>query len=270
MDDVHQAKKRKYLPDLNLSDPRFNLYDVHSPTSIYSLAPECIKETILECYTRMPKLLIYPERRIRDILKPNERDDRIRMSFWDEYNRVSALAIPKPMALRNIINTVITPSIFEQEYAHNRHRVAWLITPIRSYAHSMQLILTRSLDKLMDVVEKDITKPDGTLDHKLITQIIKIAQITDLRVKGAIPQYLRVDQRSMNVNVDADQMRLNKVSNDFEQLLSLPLDELERMREKSERLVERCDSYPEAEIIEAEAENRDNYMLNNVDVDIKR
>lgn len=250
---------------INPQDPRFSLHDLDSPSSIYSLAPEPMRETILECYSRMPKLLLQDESLVRRHCKPDERDDRLRMAFWDEYNRCTSTTVPREMSARTIISGITSAAIFNSVYVKNRQKVAWLITPVKSYSHTMQMILNKSIDRLLEVVSQPVIKADGEIDHKLVNNIIKIAQIVDLRVKGAIPQYLRVDQRAMNINVDGNQQIASRVEDDLTRLINLPIEELKHLQEKTAALAASASELPGAKPFNIEQHIQDSrvYALNN-------
>lgn len=237
---IDPATKPRYSRHIPDDDPRLQLFDYENPRSLINLAPESMVEGIRECMRRMPKLLICTEGVIKDTLKPDERDDIVRMRFWEEYNHCSAPTVPTKMSLTPI-RGFVNPKVFHKVYTNNRWKLAWIITPPKSYAETMRRILDYSMDRLLEVVRLPIMLPDGTPDYKLIEKIIKIAQITDLRVKGAIPQTIRMDQRNLNLNVDATKSQ-PALGVSVEQLLNLPMDELEALSKKSSKLAGRIAS----------------------------
>lgn len=245
------------IKNIDPSDPRLYLYDPENPRSLLNIAPEKFVATIRDCYCRSPKLIIQTEARIREYTKPDDRDDIIRMAFWDAYNRATLPNPPKRMTISDINRGYVADNLFLNRYVGNRVKMLWIITPPRSYADTMRRLLDRSLDRLMEVVDMPMVNKKGEIDHKLIEKIIKIAQITDLRVKGAIPQTIRMDQRNLNVNIDATQSQQGLHAGSahgvpsIDQLLTQPLDQLEKISKKSSALAQKVMQLPGAANIEA-------------------
>lgn len=242
------------VKNIDPNDPRLYLYDPENPRSLLNIAPEKFVPTIRDCYCRSPKLIVQAEHKIREYTKPDDRDDIIRMAFWDAYNRATLPNPPKRMTVSDINRGYVADNLFLNRYIGNRVKMLWIITPPRSYADTMRRLLDRSLDRLMEVVDMPMINKKGEVDHRLIEKIIKIAQITDLRVKGAIPQTIRMDQRNLNVNIDANQSLHAGQSHgipSMDQLLTQPLDQLEKISKKSSALAQKVMQLPGAGTIEA-------------------
>lgn len=247
------------IPNRNIKyDPkefRTKHFDRTSPTSLFVLAPEEMHATMEECFLRMPRLVMQHEAEIRRVCNPTPRDDYVRLNFWDEYNKATSFDPPRRMTWKGILKNAITREAFDATYIGNRHKMIWLITPPKSYADTMKRILNRSLDKLTEVLDQPIINAAGQLDHKLIDKIIKIAQIADHRVKGAIPQYIH--QKNLNMNIDgnvlaqaASQPQPQIGGATVGDLVQMPLDQLEALQKKTERLAMLASRIPGADQID--------------------
>lgn len=216
------------------NDPRLEFLDVNNPRSLVNIVPESMREPIRQLYANYPKLLLQSEHTIKKTVKPDDRDELFRMNFWEEYNRCTISNPPRVMSMIGITKEYLPHQAFIARYVRVRAKLLWLITPPRSYADTMRQLLTKSLDKLIEVVDQPILKKDGSVDHKLVDKIIKIAQMTDLRVKGAIPQTIRTDSRNLNFNVDASRQMPAGV--DLQSLIDMPMEDLEEVDARATKL----------------------------------
>jgi len=157
------------------------------------------------------------------------------------------------MSVAAIVKNISSNQIFDAIYTRDRHKALWLMTPPKSYATSMRRILDMGMDKLLEVMTHPLTNSKGELDHKLINSIIKIVQITDMRVKGAIPQLLKLDQRSVNHNINHDSPASHPAHNHtralspgetLRDLLALPIDQLEDLDAKVDMLAYKASLLP--------------------------
>jgi hypothetical protein len=183
-------------------------------------------------YQKYPNLLLVPEREARSRAKTDERDERFRLCFWDEYQ--AATAQNRPMSFATICTIFGSDtSAWAKYYAKRLDKLAFILHPPKNYVHAMKVILDRGLDKLLDIMEMPIVNKRGEPDVKVITQIIKVFQLVDLRVKGSIIQRVQIQQQNLNVNVDgtSDVPRLTP-----EQLNQLSLEQLEALEEKLARV----------------------------------
>lgn len=233
---------------------RTRYFDRTSPTSLFLLTPDELHSTMEEVLLRMPRLVMQHEAEIRRVCNPTPRDDYVRLNFWDEYNKATSFDPPKKMTWRGILCNAITREAFEATYLGNRHKMIWLITPPKSYADTMKRILHRSLDKLTEVLEQPIINAAGELDHKLIDKIIKIAQIADQRVKGAIPQFIHQKNLNMNLNGNVMTAPANHAPQiggaTVSDLIQMPLEQLEALQKKTERLAMLSSRLPGADQID--------------------
>ena len=120
----------------------------------------------------MPGMLRLPEHAIRKKVRPSETTDRLRMAFWDEYNR--AVHNRRRMNISNILRGVCSQGVWDRIYQTDRHKLLWIITPPKSYSLSMRQIAYRGLETLSQVMDRPIV---GVEEHfssdKRIGQILK-------------------------------------------------------------------------------------------------
>lgn len=245
-----RASTARWKGQADPDDPRLKLIQEDNPTALVNIAPEALIPVIREVYTRMPRLLYQTEHYIRAQVTPDDTDDLFRMLFWDEFTRCTMTDPPLRMSIKNMARGGLNSMTIYNRYANNRHKMLWIITPPKNYAHAMRLLLERGMNALFQVMSMPLTDKKGRPDHKLIEKIIKIVQITDLRVKGAIPQTINMHQKNLNLNVDASQEDTRNLGMSVEQLLTLPMEQLEVLNSKSSRLAAMAAKLPGADTID--------------------
>lgn len=181
------------------------LWDSDNPRSVVNLVPEAVKAAMLRASEEMPQLFGLDDRTLWYAIKkiegkgPSPTDNRLRLAFWNEYNRAQTLG--SRMEVTNIHAGVVARQYFYDRWLKYPVRVAWLLCPPSSYLIVMEEALQFGIEQLRDVLEKDISLPSGKIDHKLIELKLKIVALMDMRVKGAVTQ--RVEHKNLNLNLHA-------------------------------------------------------------------
>lgn len=204
--------------------------DLENPLSLINVAPSCMAPFFEQLKGHWPRTLLWTESKIRAELKPDERDNRVRLSFWNEYDRATSLH--RRMSIDNIIRGVTDRETFLYFYLKKPNKYVWLLTPPKNYVLTMQQILDQSLEALLLVTEVPPIDKKGRLDTKAVNQLIKIFQLVDARVKGAVVQRLQIQQQSVNLNVDATEQQ-------SQLLASMSLEELEGLDNRLEQIADK-------------------------------
>lgn len=228
-----------------------SVFDDDNPTALINVMPLRFVPIIKRVKEKLPRFLLYAEVDLRFHIKPSERDERLRLAFWDEYNQATTL--DKRMSLQNILGQIIEPKLFAAVYEPDDKLMLWIFTPPKSYVHSMRYIMHKGLERLQEIMEMPMTYDDKfgqkRLDHKAATLILKAFQLVDLRVQGSIVQHININQKNLNLNAEVSQAQLaGQVES---QINMLSLDELEKLDRKLDRTHTRHDvevhSLPPAE-----------------------
>lgn len=229
-----------WRPTTGVNDPMYHygpmqvtaasLGDRSNPDSVLSICPLEMVDVITAALAKFDNWYTHPERIIRQRANVDDRDERLRLTFWDEYT--SATAARRRMALSNVTTCLAHAGVYHNFYAKRLDKIAWMIYPPRNYSQSLKNILDKGLGKLQEIMELPILKPNGQPDVSVITQVIKVFQLVDARVKGAVVQRLHIEQKSLNVNVDGSpQQALPDMS-------SMSLAQLEALEAKLARIEE--------------------------------
>jgi hypothetical protein len=222
---ARQPGRPKVVPDEAISA----LYDPHNPDALLNRLPPRLVPILERVRNKLPRTLMLTEREIRTQCQPDERDERVRLSFWDEYN--AATASGKKMALQSIICGAVSWEMWVSGYEPNNKRMLWIFTPPVSYAIQMRHILHKGTERLLEIMNLPMLGEDGKVDTKVATLILKAWQLADMRIKGGIVQRMQVEQKSVNVNFNSEQ----PVDQLREQVSGLQLEDLETLERRIEK-----------------------------------
>lgn len=224
----YPASRRNILTD---EDLQFAITNPDNPSSLVSKAPPRIKSIVLRVAGLIASNNQKQEFTLNQQTQPTERDMRLRLNFWDEYNYATACNLP--MRMSAILQTTMPLEDWIGFYESNDKKMAYIFTAPKSYANAMRGILQKGLDRLEEIMSLPFYDAEtGKVNTSVVAQVLKTFQLVDLRVKGAIVQKLQVDQRT--VNVDVSQERMEQMQ--LQQLQSLSLDELESLDQKITRI----------------------------------
>ena len=201
---------------------RLTFFDEGNPLSLVNKVWAELRQPMEQVAKIYAKEFLFHEAQIKAFCKPDERDIRARLCFWDEY--ALACAADRPMRKECVLGEV-TPEIWRKVYLRNYRKLLFVLHQPSSYATSMRRLLDIGIDRLYEIMDMPIIR-NGLPDHKAVANILKAFQLVDLRVKGAVVQRLQIDQRSLNVNQNID------VSNTERQLAFMSMQELESMKTK--------------------------------------
>lgn len=243
---------RMNLPALPDKEPSsVELWNKDDPRSVISLVSPRVAEAMIAASVARPDLFALDERSLYKKLgsehqKISPTDNRLRVRFWDEYERAQANS-QKKFRMENVYAGVCTHGYFFERYLKSNERVAWLLTPPASYVVRAEEALGFGLERMRDILELPIEGDDGKINVKLAELQAKIVAMLDIRVKGAVVQ--RVENKNMNLNVATSDQGVAKA------LVGQSMGDIEKRLkelEKRDRLaIERAQEAPDT--IEAES-----------------
>ena len=204
------------------------LYDENNPDALVNKLPDRLVPILERVRVKLPRWLARTEHDLRKYCEPDERDERVRLSFWDEYN--AATAAGKKMSLQSVITGATSWESWVSAYEPSDIKMIWILTPPVSYSMAMRQILHRGTERLLEIMSLPIMDDHGKVDPKVATLILKAWQLADMRVKGGIVQRMQVEQKSVNLNFNSpdgtEQIR--------ESMASLQLEDLESLERRIE------------------------------------
>lgn len=204
----------------------FDIEDTLNPRSVVSLTSDIpsFQLALKKLLTEKPELLDLDYQEISQKANPTFTLCRLRLSFWNEYE--NAIQNNRKMHIAKVMAGVCTENVFRKKVLADHIKLAFLLSPPKDYVITIKESLDAGLDNLRAIVSAKVLNEDGTLDTKAADVVLKAIALLDMRVKGAVVQ--RIDQRSLNVNVNRDVTPASDKPQSLEELER----ELERVKQK--------------------------------------
>lgn len=229
--------------------PKITIFDRTNPRSLINIVWVEFREAMFTVEVNQPELLEMTERKLEKLVEPDPTDCRLRLRFWDEYARAQDRG--KRLFLEEICRGVCSTDYFDKHISKNLQKIAWIILPPANYVTTMEELLYKGLDRIREVLDLPLKdQATGRVDTKLIGEMVKIVQMLDQRVKGAIIQKVAIQQR-------IDQRTQHHFSNDStDPLLSASTNDLEAIESQLGNLNKRLERWqkPVDDVIELETD----------------
>lgn len=196
---LHFVQKRS-----KTAAPRFSVdfFTQENPRSLINIVPGKLREALLD--PSFPRHWLDIE---EGVLKQkvesfvDERDSRLRLLFWDEYN--AAQDEKRMILMERVFAGACSNAHFYSRVIKDQHKLVWMLTPPAPYEVSMRELLQMSLGRLREILTLPIMMKGGRPDIGLIKEIVKIHALVDNRVQGAVKQTLDINQKSLNIDMKA-------------------------------------------------------------------
>ena len=225
-----------------------DLLDSANPQSVYNLVSTQIQTAITNAREASPELFLEDEADLKAVLRsrnqePTPTDHRIRINFWEEYEKTHA-AGRRSMSIEAIHAGVCSRQYFQSKYLSHPSKVAWMLCPPANYLTATKEALLYGIDQLREILSYPM-KENGKFNTRIMEIKLKIVDLLDKRILGAIPQKI------LNLHASADRLPSNKAVNGVAaeaemRAITKRIKELEARDRTRER------SLKDAEITEAE------------------
>jgi hypothetical protein len=175
-------------------------WDTNNPRCVVNMLSEKLRNMALQL---PPDLLSCSIKELRRKVDPSYVDEQLRIAFWDEYFVTVDSGSYK---LRNeaIYGRVCSRETFYQVVG-TPLRFAYMLRPPENYMYQMRALLDIGLVRFKEILELPLENPNGTVNTKLIGELIKLVSLVDNRVKGAVTQKIQIDGTQKNLNVNINQ-----------------------------------------------------------------
>lgn len=208
LDDEIDQVHRKQTKAKTLVVPELQFTQEANPRAVFNLVPLWLKACTRRVTLANPDLWAKSEADLQEALfgenVPDPTSNKLRIAFWEEYERTQREGLPE-LDLERVIRGVCSMKFLQEKFTKSDLQVAWLFHPPTEYKLDLRDLQHLSLKALRKIMAMPATNPDGTPNVKLIETQLKIFQHVDMRLEGAIIQ--RIDQRNLNVNVNADEKK---------------------------------------------------------------
>ena len=219
-----------------------DLFNRAEPRALINLVPGAVADAFLETSQKRTDLLGLDEKTLYRTLRqeectPTPTDNRLRLKFWDEYDR--AQATQTGMDMISVFAGICTKDYFYGRYLKAPEKVAWLLNPPASYTIKMEEALSYGVDQLREILDMPLVNSQGRFDVKLAELKAKIVAMLDVRVKGAVVQKVENTNKNMSLNVQTSDRAL------AEKLVGASMSDLEKRLKELERRERRALNLPE-------------------------
>lgn len=216
-----------------------SLFDESEPRSLVNIIWTHFRPVIERTAKSHPELFDISEARLKKKAKPEPQHTMLRLRFWQEYD--IAQNGGRKMMLKDVTRGICSMEFWSRQVCTTPELVAYIITPPPSYLTKMQSMLDISLDGMTEILELPIKDERGKVDTRLIAEKVKIFQLLDLRVKGAIMQKVAIHQR-------IDQ-RTQITGGKEDPLSKMDLNDLESLEANIQRVKKQIDRVQSREMI---------------------
>jgi hypothetical protein len=197
------SKKDVAVAEQNLPAIPEDMWDENHPRSLVNLVPNRVAECMLELKANHSDYLRLDERDLFKRLQseecePSPTDNRLRLSFWDEYDK--AQATNRQMSMTNVLTGICTGKLF-YDYISRPEKAAWLLCRPASYKAYVEEALNFSSMRMRQILAIDPIGNDGRVNVKLAELQAKIHAMLELRAIGAVTQKVEQTQKNFNLNV---------------------------------------------------------------------
>lgn len=140
------------------------------------------------------------EEDLRIKVKPDYLLNKIRLSFWKEWDRVANTV--HNVNLKRTLSGLCSRYELEIILA-NDLKAAWILKSPTSYTSTLEEGLYRGLTRLREVLELPLTDGEGKIDLKVVNTILKVTQMFDVRVNGNMPTLIKQQIQNVPLNPPA-------------------------------------------------------------------
>jgi len=171
--------------------------DYQSEFSLINLVTPVVRQAI----EAVPEELvnISEEELLERVPNPDNTTLQIRNMFWLEYDR--ARETRHMMDINMACVGVCAAELF-YKYLLDPKKVAWIINPPRSYTADIDLLHTKALQQMYEIINLPNMNEHGFIDSKLLDIKNKIFMALDMRKHGGFVQRSMQITENRNVNTN--------------------------------------------------------------------
>lgn len=216
-------------PDIETT---YNLLQESDPSSVVNLVWPELRSLILSKKETFKQFFSLSELTLRKRCKPDPTLSMLRVRFWGEYDRAVSVG-ETGLNKKNLIAGICSEVVWDNRIMRNELSIAYILTPPPQYEARMGAMHNLALDEMGTILAMPVEDSEGKVDHKLMALKLKIFEMVDQRLKGAVTQRVQIDQRVVTQTLpseilDATDVRLidaslQRVQAQIEEVKALPM-----------------------------------------------
>lgn len=170
-------------------------WGLENPASVLHFLPPHFQERL----EGLPPVWVErSEQELMELTTITRQDRRVRIQFWEEYERAAKNKATMEMSRVAFDTGVPSWGCYEQKLLNNDALFAWLLHPPTSYQLQMKEAHELSLERLIEILGLPLTNKKGEVNVPLASLLLHVYKLIDARVHGSITQ------RMVNLNLNAD------------------------------------------------------------------
>lgn len=171
-------------------DPRAaKFWGVEHPTSLLNLLSD---EEMIMAATNLPLSVVSQHEIMLERAcpegRPSRQDRRVRIAFWEEYEKAASTLDPMDLELVVSGTGVLHWSAYKEGLLSDQTMLAWFLTPPANYRVQMKEAMELGLSRLVEIMQLPLTDPSGKIRADIGALILQAYKLVDLRNHGAIAQ----------------------------------------------------------------------------------
>jgi len=156
-----------------------------------------VSKEFTDAISQVPEAVLeLSETELKSLVKPSPLDYALKTSFWREYAKCEGVG--GVVSARDVYGGITTLNYFRNHVLKNNFKLAWLCRPTQVYEREVEALLSRATERLWELMDMDIYKPDGTIDTRSGSLLLETIKMVDQRSRGLAVQMVQ----SVNVNIE--------------------------------------------------------------------
>jgi hypothetical protein len=202
------------------------LFDNDNPDSVLNKLSDSMRAKIYRLSKDQPDLFQLPEADLKKRCRPTESMNRIRLSFWLEYD--ASCSSRRNMGMDRVYAGCVTKEYFYGKFMDTAECVAWMLCPPVAFEKSLMETISTGHARLREVLDAPLMDGKGQVNIKLAELMLKIVIASENRLMGTVvsrqqhlhniqpPQIgetaVSVSNHDMAMGVDDIDERLKKIA----------------------------------------------------------
>lgn len=173
-----------------------SLRDKKDPKSIINLAPSWLSNNLA---TIPDEVLMLSEDELRKKANPYPREEKLRISFWQEYYRVANSSRPQSLNISNICGGICDNRTF-QVLVKNSYMLAFILTAPPEVNNSLEELLQLGFKRSREIMVKSAFDEHGVFNKYLADAQFKIYMDAMNRRRGPVAAKIEATGKNLHLH----------------------------------------------------------------------
>lgn len=178
------------------------------PRNVMSIVSPKVREIVESLYQRHPEYQKWNEGELKDNLHPSLMASRMRISFWEEYDRAQDSG--KRMMMTKIYGPLMSEANFYVEFLTKDSNVAWMMSRPSEEFLSMKTDYYSGSDEIGKILRMSLFDNKGNLKIKEAGIFLRAWDLYGNRIHGSIIQRQEIKSATIrmdSISGDPDELR---------------------------------------------------------------